>query len=89
VFDTFLDEYKNSTNYVNNNHDQAAKLIKEFGIVDNEAIARKAIPKSNITYIDGEEMKTKIAGYLNVLYEANPQSVGGALPGDDFYYQKE
>ncbi len=34
-------------------------------------------------------MKTKIAGYLNVLYEANPQSVGGALPGDDFYYQKE
>ncbi|MFP4456977.1 MAG: ABC transporter substrate-binding protein [Clostridia bacterium] len=89
VFNTFLDEYASSTDYVNNNHDEAAKLITEFGIVENEAIARKSIPKSNLTYIDGEEMKTKITGYLDVLYEANPQSVGGELPGDDFYYQKE
>lgn len=89
VFNTFLDEYSSSTEYVNNNHSEAAKLIKKFGIVANETVAEKAIPKSNITYIDGEEMKTKISSYLEVLYEANPQSVGGALPGDDFYYQKE
>ena len=31
-------------------------------------------------------MKTKLSGYLEVLAEANPESVGGALPGDGFYY---
>jgi len=87
-FDNFLSEYKNSIEYVNNNPKEAAKLIKKFGIVDNEIVAEKAIPKSSITYIDGEEMKTMISGYLEVLYSANPQSVGGEMPEDDFYYQK-
>ena len=31
-------------------------------------------------------MQEKLSGYLNVLYEQNPTSVGGALPADDFYY---
>ena len=31
-------------------------------------------------------MKTKTQGFLEILLEANPDSVGGALPGDDFYY---
>ena len=25
-------------------------------------------------------------GYLRVLFEQNPKSVGGALPSDDFYH---
>ena len=31
-------------------------------------------------------MKTALSGYLDVLFEQNPDSVGGALPEDDFYY---
>lgn len=31
-------------------------------------------------------MKTDLSAYLQVMYDADPKSVGGALPGDDFYY---
>lgn len=83
----FLDEYLNSTNYVNNDIEEAAGLIEEFGIV-KEAIAKKAIPYCNITLIEGAAMKEKIAGYLKVLYDQAPNSVGGAMPEDDFYYMR-
>ena len=51
-------------------------------------VAERAIPACNIVYIDGSEMREKLSGYLNVLFEQNPQSVGGQLPGDDFYYSR-
>lgn len=85
VFAAFLEEYKASTEYVNQNPAEAAQLVEKYGIV-KAAVAEKAIPFCNITYIDGEEMKTALNGYLNVLFEMNPASVGGQLPGDDFYY---
>jgi NitT/TauT family transport system substrate-binding protein len=88
-FDNFLSEYEESTEYVNSNHKEAAKLIKKYGIVENEIVAEKSIPKCNIAYIDGADMKTQIESYLSILYEANPQSVGGEMPKDDFYYQKK
>ena len=50
------------------------------------AIAEKAIPKCYITYIAGADMKSALSGYLQVLFNADPKSVGGAMPGDDFYY---
>ncbi len=83
---TFLSEYAASTAYVNENAADAAQLIEKYDIV-KAAIAEKAIPYCNITYIDGEEMKTALEGYLGVLFEQNPQSVGGTLPGEDFYLE--
>ena len=85
VFKAFLEEYKASTEYVNANPADAAQLVEQYGIV-KAAVAEKAIPHCNITYIDGEEMKTALAGYLQVLFEMNPTAVGGNVPGDDFYY---
>lgn len=40
----------------------------------------------NIHFIKGEEMKEKASGYLQVLFDADPKSVGGTLPDDAFYY---
>lgn len=85
VFKTFLEEYKASTEYVNQNPAEAAVLVEKYGIV-KAPVAEKAIPYCNITYIDGAQMKTGLTGYLTVLYDMNPTSVGGKLPGDDFYY---
>ena len=58
--------------------------MEKYGII-NAAVAKQAIPKCNITFITGNDDKTKISKYLNVLYDANPDSVGGGLPQDDFY----
>ena len=84
----FLKEYQASTEYTNNNIEDAAALIEKFDIV-SAAVAQKAIPYCNITFISGEEMKTAMNGYREVLYEQNPASVGGTLPADDFYYAEK
>ncbi|MDV4152514.1 ABC transporter substrate-binding protein [Clostridium sp. AL.422] len=84
----FMEEYKKSVEFTNDNIDEAAKLIAETGIVP-EDVAKKAIPECNITFIAGSDMKEKLDGYLQVLYDANPKSVGGKLPDEAFYYIKE
>lgn len=82
----FLDDHKASSVYVNENPEKAAEKIAELGIVAKAPIAQKALPYCNITYIDGQDMKDALSGYLRVLFDQDPSSVGGKLPEDDFYY---
>ena len=84
--DVFLREYAASVDWVNENPAGAAELIAANGIIESPAIAEKALPRCNIVCLTGQEMAGKLSGYLQVLAEAAPESVGGALPGDDFYY---
>lgn len=83
--DAFLEDYAVSVDWVNGNAADAAALIGEYGIVD-AAVAEKALPYCNIVCITGTEMQEKLSGYLQVLLDADAASVGGKLPGDDFYY---
>lgn len=83
---TFMEEHEASAQSMNSDVENGAKLAVASEIIAKEPIALKAIPKCNITYIDGADMKQALSGYLEVLYEQNPESIGGALPGDDFYY---
>lgn len=82
----FLEDYAASVAWVNANPAQAGELIAASGIIENPAVAEKALPHCNIVCLTGEEMQEKLSGYLQVLAEAAPESVGGALPVDDFYY---
>ena len=82
----FLQEHKESTESINADPGKGSVLAVEADIIAKEAIAAKAIPECNITYIDGEEMKRALSGYLSVLFEQDPKSVGGALPENMFYY---
>lgn len=87
MIDSFLASYGESVTYVNENIPEAAQLIEKYDIVP-AAVAEKALPKCNIVCITGTEMKEKLSGYLGVLFDQLPSSVGGALPSDDFYYVK-
>lgn len=82
--DKFMEEYKASVEYVAGNVDDAANLVEKFDIF-KAAVAKKAIPYCNITYVTGNDMKTKVENYLKVLYDENPASVGGAMPDSSFY----
>ena len=81
----FLTNYETSVDYVNSDTDGAAALVGQYDIVP-EAVAKKALPACNITFIKGEEMMNKLSGYLQVLYDSLATSVGGKLPAEDFYY---
>ena len=69
--------------------DGTAALCEEQGVVAKAAIAKKALPNCNIVCLTGDELKADASAYLQVLYDADPAAVGGALPGDDFYWTAE
>ena len=85
----FLEEYEASVHYMADeaNLDAAAALTVKYEIVGSEEIAKAAIPDSNLTYIAGAaDMKASLDGYYQVLFEADPASIGGAMPDDTFYF---
>lgn len=82
----FLQRHAASVDAVNTDPATAAALVVKAGIIEKEPIAAKAIPACNVVCITGDQMRSALAGYLQVLFDADPASVGGALPGDDFYY---
>ena len=81
----FLSQYEQSVAYTQEDTAGAAALVGQYDIVP-EAVAQKALPECNITFIKGEEMQAKLSAYLQTLLDQNPKSIGGQLPGDDFYY---
>lgn len=82
----FLKEYEASIKWVNDNQKDAADLIEKAGIIAKAAIAVKALPYCNLTFISGKEMKNVLEGYLKTLFEANEKTVGGKMPEEGFYY---
>ncbi|MGN0130960.1 MAG: ABC transporter substrate-binding protein [Lachnospiraceae bacterium] len=83
--DLFMEEHEASASYANTNVEETAELVAARGIVEKAAVAAKAIPACNITYIDGAEMKDALSEYLAVLFGQNPEFIGGAMPEEDFY----
>ena len=86
--EAFLAEFDASVQWVNENVADAAALCGEYEII-KAPVAQKAIPQCNIVCITGEQMKQALSGCLGVIFDQNPKAVGGALPGDDFYYGAE
>lgn len=84
----FLDDYKASVEFVNSNPEAASEIIANLGIIPKAALAKAAIPRCNIVFVDGEEMKSSLTGFFTVLYNADPTAVGGKVPDDNLYYQK-
>ena len=83
----FLVDHNNSVKAIVTNLEQTADRVVELGIVAKAPIAAKAIPYCNIVCITGAELKPTLEGYLKTLFDANPKSIGGSMPGDDFYYE--
>lgn len=84
--DQFIADHQASTEKAATDVDATAELVAKYGIIAKTPVAKKALPNCNIVAIAGDEMKTDLAGYLQVLFDANPKSVGGTMPDDDFYY---
>ena len=82
----FLQEYAASIEKAQSDVEGTAALCEQYGLIPKAVLAQKAIPSCGLTFVTGAEMKTGLSGYLQVMFDANPKSVGGALPGDGFYY---
>lgn len=79
----FLEEYKASINYVVANPKEASEKIAASGVFAQAPVAENAIPKCNLCFLTGADMKSAMSTFLSALPVA---SIGGKLPADDFYY---
>ena len=82
---TFLQEYGASIEGMTADIEGTAAKIEANGIFTKAAVAAKAIPNCNVCFITGSEMQTALSEFLNIMFEVAPASVGGSIPGDDFY----
>ncbi|HZK28990.1 MAG TPA: ABC transporter substrate-binding protein [Clostridia bacterium] len=83
--DAFLRRYETSIKLTNESPQEASVMIENLDVFD-AVISQKAIPFCNIYFSSGSSMKETLSGFLDLLFEINPQTVGGALPPDEFYY---
>ena len=82
----FLYEYNESVEFALQAPEAAGQAIQETEIFTNAAVAAKALPRCSLCYVTDKAMRTEIEGYLEKLFEVAPQSVGGEMPDDGFYY---
>lgn len=85
--DNFLNEYKSSVSYVNDNIKVASLLADKYDIMKN-SIALKAISNCNITFVEGEDMRNKVNMLLRILSSFDSKSIGESIPNEDFYYKR-
>ncbi len=89
VLAKFLEEYKESVDFVNTEKMKAATYMERYGIFSPSAVAKAAIPGAQIVCLTGEEIVEPLTGFYQILFDANPQSVGGAVPSKDIFYIAE
>ena len=82
---TFLDEYAVSIEALTSDVEGTAAKIEANGIFAKAAVAAKAIPNCNVCFITGTEMQEALSRFLTIMHGVAPASVGGSIPGDDFY----
>ncbi|MGI5962717.1 MAG: ABC transporter substrate-binding protein [Lawsonibacter sp.] len=89
--EAFLSAYADSIAYMSDsaNLEDAAQLVAQYEITPNAAVAKAAIPQCNLAFLTGSDMKLTLENYYQVLFQANPDSIGGGLPYDSFYYGVE
>ncbi len=81
----FLEEYGASIDALVSDVEGTAAKIEANGIFAKAAVAAKAIPNCNVCFITGSEMQAALSEFMTIMHGVAPASVGGAVPGDDFY----
>jgi NitT/TauT family transport system substrate-binding protein len=83
-----LDAVRASIAWTAANPAEAGKLVEKHELGLKAPVAAAAIPRSNYVYISAVEARPSIEALFKVFLEFAPQSIGGGLPGDDFYYRE-
>ena len=88
MVERFLYAYQESIEFMSDpaNIAGASALVAEYGFAPNAKVAEKAIPQCSLTFVTGQEMRDMLEDYYSILFQAAPESIGGGLPYDSFYY---
>ena len=83
----FMEDLKASIEFANENTAEAAQEIAALEIIPSAAVAQKALPSCRLVYVVGDEMQSQASPLYEILFNANPASVGGQIPDEGFFFQ--
>ena len=81
----FMKDLKASIAFANENVSEAAQEIAALEIIPSAAIAEKALPSCSLVFVSGADMQAQAAPLYDILFAANPASVGGKVPDAEYY----
>lgn len=88
-FQFFMRDYSASAAIARRNTEETAQSANKFALVDDVGASKAAIPGCGVTFKSGNEMKTILTTFYNVIAENNADILGGQIPDDNFYFVKE
>ncbi len=83
----FLSVIDEGMEWVNNNAVDAGKYAEELELGLPAAVVEKSMPGNNIRHEYVKDVQTELDSFYDVLFQFNPESVGGKLPDDGLYYE--
>jgi NitT/TauT family transport system substrate-binding protein len=78
---------KSSIDWVRANPAEAGKLVEKHELGLSAPVVAAAVPKSNYVFISAAEGRAAVEALFNLFLEYAPASIGGALPGEGFYFK--
>lgn len=84
-WDFFLEDYKDSINWVITHPDRTAELLLQHDIGVPADGAEDVIRRSNLVFIDSINAKLTVQTYLNLFLVTSPEAIRGKLPDENFY----
>ncbi|MDY2842596.1 MAG: ABC transporter substrate-binding protein [Treponema sp.] len=82
----FIQAYKQAFEWTVKNPSHAGALAEKNNLGLNAKIVEKAIPNAAFTWKSAPDGRTEIESLLSIFLENAPESVGGKLPADEFYF---
>ncbi|NMA55910.1 MAG: ABC transporter substrate-binding protein, partial [Treponema sp.] len=81
-----LKEVAAAIDYTNKNPEKAGQLVEKYSLGLKAPIVTKSIPTSAFAYSSAVDAKKDIEDLLSVFLDFAPESIGGKLPDDSFYF---
>jgi NitT/TauT family transport system substrate-binding protein len=84
--EAFMRDLEASIAFANEHVPEAAQEIAALGIIPAAKVAEIALPSCRLVFVSGEDMRAQAAPLYDILFAANPASVGGKAPDDGYYW---
>lgn len=82
----FQQAYNEAQQWTKEHPQEAGVLVEKADLGLTASVVEKAIPFANFTYLAPKESKAPLEALLKVFLDFAPESIGGALPAEDFYF---
>lgn len=83
-----VQEFEKNIQWINENVQEAGAYAEEQNLGSKNVVAQ-AVPYSNIHFNPDKNTEDIVNEYLDILLTVSPESIGGKLPDEGFYYTPE